>query len=81
MRVTVTLDGAPVAVAEHGIANAWVPRFWQGRSRDPDLSHAAFSARVDAAGIAPGRHWLGLVLEGGDGSRETWSGPSVEIVP
>jgi 4-amino-4-deoxy-L-arabinose transferase-like glycosyltransferase len=80
-RVTVTLDGRPVASAEHGIANDWVPRFWQGRSRDPGVMHAAFSARVDGAGFAPGRHWLGLVLEGGDGSRETWSGPSVEIAP
>jgi hypothetical protein len=35
---------------------------------------------VDARGVAPGRHWLGLVLEGGDGSRESWSGQSVEIV-
>jgi 4-amino-4-deoxy-L-arabinose transferase-like glycosyltransferase len=80
-RVTVTLDGKPVAIAEHGIANAWVPRFWQGRSRDPGIDHAAFSARIDVPGIAPGRHWLGLVLEGGDGSRETWSGPAVGIAP
>ena len=80
-RVTVTLDGKPVAVARHGIANAWVPRFWQGRSHDPGLAHAAFSARVDVPGIAPGRHWLGLVLEGGDGSRDTWSGPSVLVAP
>jgi 4-amino-4-deoxy-L-arabinose transferase-like glycosyltransferase len=80
-RVTVTLDGKPVAVAEAGIANAWVPRFWQGRSRDPGVAHAAFSARVDAPGVAPGRHWLGLVLEGGDGSRETWNGPSVVVAP
>jgi 4-amino-4-deoxy-L-arabinose transferase-like glycosyltransferase len=80
-RVTVTLDGKPVAAAEHGIANAWVPRFWHGGSRDPGVAHAAFSARIDVPGTAPGRHWLGLVLEGGDGSRETWSGPSVEIAP
>jgi 4-amino-4-deoxy-L-arabinose transferase-like glycosyltransferase len=78
-RVTVTLDGKPVARADYGIANDWVVRFWRGRSRDPNLPRVAFSARVDAAGVAPGRHWLGLVLEGGDGSRETWSAQSVDV--
>jgi hypothetical protein len=78
-RVTVTLDGRPVAVADYGIANDWVVAFWRGRSRDPNLPRVAFSARVDARGIAPGRHWLGLELEGGDGSREAWAGTPVEI--
>ncbi|MGN6111545.1 MAG: ArnT family glycosyltransferase [Luteimonas sp.] len=79
-RVTVTLDGEPVAQARYGIVNHWVVAFWRGRSHDPNLPRVAFSAHVDARGVAPGRHWLGLVLEGADGSRETWSGQSVEIV-
>lgn len=78
-RVTVTLDGEAVAVARTGIGNAWVPEFWRGRSHDPRLAHAAFSAEIDAPGIAAGRHWLGLVLEGSDGRRETWSGPSIVV--
>ena len=80
-RVTVTLDGKPVAATRYGIGNDWVMKFWGGRVHDPNLPRVAFSARIDAQGVAPGRHWLGLVLEGGDGSRETWSGPSVEIAP
>ena len=79
-RVTVTLDGEPVAQARYGIVNHWAVTFWRGRSHDPNLPRVAFSAHVDARGVAPGRHWLGLVLEGGDGSRESWSGQSVEIV-
>jgi 4-amino-4-deoxy-L-arabinose transferase-like glycosyltransferase len=79
--VVVTLDGKPAAIADYGIANTWVARFWRGQSRDPNLPRVAFSARVDPSGIAPGRHWIGLVLEGGDGSRETWSEQSVEIMP
>jgi 4-amino-4-deoxy-L-arabinose transferase-like glycosyltransferase len=80
-RITITLDGAPVATARYGIANDWVAGVWRGRSHDPNLPRVAFSARVDARGVAPGRHWLGLVIEGGDGSRETWSGQSVEVAP
>jgi 4-amino-4-deoxy-L-arabinose transferase-like glycosyltransferase len=80
-RVSVTLDGRPVASARYGIANDWVVTFWRGRSHDPNLPRVAFSAQVDAQELEPGRHWLGLVLEGGDGSRETWSGQSVEIAP
>lgn len=79
--VVVTLDGKPVARAEYGIANDWVGRFWGGRSRDPNLPHVAFAAQVDARDVAPGRHWLGLVVEGADGSRERWSAHSVDIVP
>jgi hypothetical protein len=79
-RVVVTLDGEPVAEARYGIVNDWAVTFWRGRSHDPNLPRVAFSARVDARGVAPGRHWLGLVLEGGDGSRESWSGQSVEVV-
>jgi 4-amino-4-deoxy-L-arabinose transferase-like glycosyltransferase len=79
--VTVTLDGAPVASARYGIGNDWVVAFWRGRSHDPNLPRVGFSAQVDAPRIAPGRHRLGLVIEGGDGSRETWSGDAVEIAP
>lgn len=68
--VTVMLDGRPVAEAEYGIHNDWVARFWGGRSRDPNHPYVAFSAQVDASGVEPGRHWLGLIVHGSDGSVE-----------
>ncbi len=80
-RVTITLDGRPVVRADYGIPNQWVVTFWGGRSHDPNLPRVAFSARVDAPGIAPGRHWLGLELEGADGSRETWPAQPVIVAP
>lgn len=79
-RVIVTLDGRPVADAEYGIANEWVVGFWHGGSHDPNLPDVAFSARIDAPGIAPGRHRLGLVLEGADGSVERWSAQEIVVV-
>ncbi len=80
-RVTVTLDGEPVVRADYGIENTWAVEFWRGRSHDPNLPHVAFAARVDAPRIAPGRHRLGLVLEGADGSREAWSAQEVVVAP
>jgi hypothetical protein len=69
-----------VAEAEYGIANDWVAGFWNGRSRDPNHPHVAFSASVDASGFEPGRHWLGMVVHGADGSTEVWAEQPVEIV-
>ena len=40
---------------------------------DPRMPRVQFEAQVDASGLPPGRHWLGLRLTGGDGSVETWA--------
>ena len=78
--VTVTLDGRPVAKATYGRENRLPLDFYAGRSRDPNLPRVGFSAEVDASGIEPGRHWLGMVVHGGDGSAETWEERPIEIV-
>ncbi len=70
--VVVTLDGKPVAEARYGRENAWPSKFYRGRSKDPDQMRNGFIANVDATGVAPGRHWLGLEIRGKDGSREIW---------
>lgn len=79
--VRITLDGRPVAVARHGIGNTWVGRFLQGRSRDPGIAAPVFEGEVDAAGVAPGLHWLGIEVEGGDGSVERWAEQPLWIGP
>lgn len=76
-KVTVTLDGRPVAEARYGRAMADVAAFWR-ISTDPAQPRVGFDANVDLAGVAPGRHALGLVLYGRDGSVEPW--PSQPIV-
>lgn len=79
-RVTITLDGEPVADATMRLPNLFVPRFWKGRSRDPDLPDVAFRAQVDASQLAPGRHWLGMTLHGADGSVQQWAERPIDIV-
>src|SRR5690606_31145251 len=76
--VEVTLDGRVVARARYGIANPGVAAFWK-ISTDPGHPHVGFRAEVDASGLAPGRHWLGLRLHGRDGSVETWREQPVDI--
>jgi len=71
--VRLTLDGEVVATAEYGQADAWVADFLRGRSTDPAHPHVAFSAEVDATALPAGDHWLGMEIEGADGSVETWS--------
>ncbi len=78
-RVTITLDGRPVAEATTGLSNAWVAGFWKGRSRDPDHPNVAFRAEVDASGLAPGRHWLGMTLRGRDGSVQEWAERPIDV--
>jgi len=72
-RVEVLIDGQPVTVAEYGLANPGIQRFWR-ISTDPQLPDVSYRAEVVLpAEIAPGRHWLGLRLHGRDGSVEDWS--------
>jgi 4-amino-4-deoxy-L-arabinose transferase-like glycosyltransferase len=79
-RVSVTLDGRLVADAEYGLADDWPQRFYGGRARDPAAPQVGFRARVDASGWAPGRYWLGLEVEGGDGSVERFAGQPIELI-
>lgn len=78
--VEVTLDGRVVAQAHYGLERLDVQAYW-ARSRDPRQPQVGFTAQVALdAGVAPGRHWLGLRLRGRDGSVETWSEQPVELV-
>lgn len=77
--VWITLDGERVAEAEYGRANGWVAAFFQGRSTDPNHPDVGFSATVDAGDLSPGMHWLGLEIEGADGSVETWAEHQIRI--
>jgi hypothetical protein len=77
-RVEVLLDGIVVATADYGLDNAGPKRYWPFSS-DPHHPHVGFQARVDASGVAPGRHWLGLRLHGSDRSVEDWSERPVVI--
>jgi hypothetical protein len=76
-RIEVTLDGRPLATARYGLAAPHVARYWQV-STDGAHPDVGFEAELDLGGIAPGAHWLGLVLHGHDGSREPW--PEQRIV-
>jgi 4-amino-4-deoxy-L-arabinose transferase-like glycosyltransferase len=70
-RVEVLLDGVPVVEATYGLASPGVAAFWRS-STDPQHPEVGFEATVDASGLPPGRHWLGLRLHGRDGSVEAW---------
>ena len=70
--VTVTVDGMPAAQAVYGQADPWVTSFLKFRSKDPHHPNVGFTATVDATGLTPGKHWLGLIVTGKDGSTEVW---------
>ncbi|WP_017912661.1 glycosyltransferase family 39 protein [Xanthomonas sp. SHU 166] len=69
-RIEVLLDGKVVAQAHYGDVYD-VTRFWK-ISTDPNHPNIGFRATLDASGLAPGTHWLGLRLHGRDGSVEDW---------
>ncbi|HXH00612.1 MAG TPA: glycosyltransferase family 39 protein, partial [Xanthomonadaceae bacterium] len=78
--VEITLDGKPVALARYGLPQPGLA-FWWGGSTDPNHPRVGFAATVDAdaSRITPGRHWLGLRLQGSDGAIETWPEQPVTI--
>ncbi len=76
-KVTVLLDGQPLAQADYGASNPWVVQFLRGASRDPNLPHIQFETRISLPEGSRGWHRIGLELEGGDGSVERWSGPRI----
>ena len=75
----VTLDGKPIARADYGSPEPWAMHFLRGRSTDPAQPRIGVRATIDASAVAPGKHWLGLVVEGNDGSRETLAEQPVRI--
>jgi hypothetical protein len=77
-RIEVTLDGNAVMDAEYGVPRQDVTTFWR-KSTDPNHPNVGFRARVDASALAPGRHWLGLLLHGADGSVEATQEMPVDI--
>ena len=77
-RIEVLLDGRVVAQADTGLDSPGTAAYWK-ISTDPDHPRVGFRARVDAGGVAPGRHWLGLRLHGRDGSIEDWSEQPVDL--
>lgn len=79
-RVHVTVDGERVADAGYGIPNGFVQTFFEGRSTDPRHPDVGLRADIDLQSLAPGRHWLGLEIEGVDGSVETWAEQPFEVV-
>jgi hypothetical protein len=70
-RVEVTVDGRVLAQADYGESMPHVAGYWR-ISTDARHPRVGFRARIDAAGIEPGKHWLGLRLHGMDGSVEDW---------
>jgi hypothetical protein len=77
-RVEVLLDGKVLAEADYGRSNPGVAAYWEV-SKDPLHPEVGFVADVDARGVTPGAHWLGLRLHGRDGSVETWSEQPVVV--
>jgi len=78
--VEVLIDGKPVTKAEYGKPEPGVAAFWR-ISNDPQHPRVGFRADVDASGLSPGRHWLGLRLHGNDGSVEDWEEQPIDIEP
>lgn len=79
-RVEVLVDGRPAAQADYGLPSPGVALYWR-ISDDPNHPDVGFRARLDTAGLAPGRHWIGLRLHGRDGSVEDWSELPVRVAP
>jgi 4-amino-4-deoxy-L-arabinose transferase-like glycosyltransferase len=77
-RVEATLDGRVVGTLRYGLPYEGLATSWPGLV-DPGAPNLGFAGRVDARGIAPGRHWLGLRLTGRDGAVEDWPEVPVDV--
>lgn len=77
-RVVITLDGQPVADADYGRAMPQVAGYWK-ISTDPQQPRVGFDAVVDASALPAGKHRLGLVLYGKNGSVEVWPAQTIRI--
>ncbi|HEY4582799.1 MAG TPA: glycosyltransferase family 39 protein [Lysobacter sp.] len=78
-RVEATIDGRAVGELPYGDVYPGLEISWPGMV-DPGAPGLGFSGRIDATGIAPGRHWLGLRLHGRDGAVEPWAEVPIEVV-
>jgi hypothetical protein len=67
--VDLTVDGVVVANAEVGLPMPGVRDYWK-ISTDPNQPRVGWRADFDTAGLAPGKHWLGLRLHASDGRVE-----------
>ena len=76
--VQITIDGKAVAAAQYGIPMPKVAEYWRD-STDPGQPNVGFRAAIDASSLPPGVHWLGLRLQAGDGSIETWPERRINI--
>ncbi len=76
--VDVTLDGRVVVRARYGLADPGVADYWK-ISTDPQHPRVGFAAELPVTSLARGRHWLGLVLHGRDGSVEVWTAQPIEV--
>lgn len=76
--VDILLDGKPVARARYGVAQPEVATFWK-ISNDPQHPNVGFEAEVDATGLSPGLHWLGLRLTAWDGMVTEWPEQPIHI--
>jgi hypothetical protein len=79
-RVDVLLDGEVVASAQYGLPYEGLQHDWP-ETNDPQHPNVGFSAHVDlrANDFVAGRHWLGLRLQGRDGSVEDWAEQPIDI--
>ncbi|HZX80319.1 MAG TPA: glycosyltransferase family 39 protein [Lysobacter sp.] len=78
-RVEATIDGRVVGELRYGDVYEGLDASWPGLV-DPGAPRLGFSGRVNTAGVAPGRHWLGLRLHGRDGAVEVWPDVPIEVV-
>ena len=75
-RVLVTLDGRAVGEADYGLPRADVLEYWR---MPAGADGVGFRARIDVSGHPGGDAWLGLVVEGRDGSVEAWPEQRIRI--
>lgn len=79
-RIDVLLDGEVVASAQYGLPYEGLQHDWP-ETNDTQHPNVGFSAHVDlrANDFVAGRHWLGLRLQGRDGSVEDWAEQPIDI--
>ena len=79
-RIDVLLDGKVVASAQYGRPYEGLQHDWP-ETNDPQHPNVGFSAHVNlrANDFVAGRHWLGLRLQGRDGSVEDWAEQPIDI--
>ncbi|PIX59560.1 MAG: hypothetical protein COZ47_11920 [Lysobacterales bacterium CG_4_10_14_3_um_filter_64_11] len=70
-RIDISVDGVAVAQARYGLPAPHVAAYWQ-ISNDHAHPDVGFGATFDSSTLTPGRHWLGLIVHGRDGSIEPW---------